>query len=151
MKTEHVFTAKNIDVFVVRQPNLVYSRWRGNQPLHLAQEGCYQILKAIHESGIERLLNDDRLVTGDWMEAGHWTAQVFNPMLYSLHPSLIVAWILSPDKLSAMSAENVSHSFPKIEAKLTNDIHDGVNWLFEGLDTTGLDPSFFESPISERA
>ncbi len=64
---------------IERANNLIYLDWNGYLNVDLVKAGSEELLKLIKEHGVNRVLVDNRKVSGPWQAANEWYQTDWNP------------------------------------------------------------------------
>lgn len=103
--------------------------WTGFQDLESVKHGCMVVFRFLKANNCSSILNDNRLVEGNWSEASDWLAFEWFPAMEAVGLKYL-AWILSPSTFSELAArksiEMVNGSFT---AEFFTDISEAEQWL----------------------
>jgi hypothetical protein len=77
----------------------------------------------------QKLLNDNRMAQGEWLEAIPWLVKDWIPRLEG-HGTKGVAWVLSPSSLHRFTSFHVLEAMDTtIQAEIFNEISRAKQWL----------------------
>ncbi|MBC7922142.1 MAG: hypothetical protein H7Z75_13760 [Ferruginibacter sp.] len=102
METEVLFNSKNIDIAYDSENRILYVNWKGYQTVDSVKAGCDKMLELLRKKSCNKMLNDNRLVTGPWQGAAEWVANNWFPRMYAAGLQHL-AWIISPNAFSQLS------------------------------------------------
>lgn len=128
MQREVLFQAKNIEVQFDRQKQYMYLNWKGFQTVDSIKSGCEKILELLKENKVQKVLNDNRLVTGPWQGAADWVATDWFPRMYEAGLTRL-AWIVSPNIFSQVSADLTISKNKNEKTKTFDDYAKAEEWL----------------------
>jgi PAS domain S-box-containing protein len=78
--------------------------WTGFQDLASVQEGCMRMLAYLERHQVDRIINDNTHVQGNWSDAVDWVGNVWFPMMAKAGLKYF-AHLFSPSTFSALSAK----------------------------------------------
>ncbi|KAA8484354.1 signal transduction histidine kinase [Arcticibacter tournemirensis] len=112
-----------------REKSRVEVEWTGFQDLESVKHGCMVILRFLKANNCSSVLNDNRLVEGNWSEASDWLAFEWFPTMEAAGLKFL-AWILSSSTFSELAArksiEMVNGNFT---TEFFTDISEAEQWL----------------------
>jgi hypothetical protein len=108
----------------------IYVDWRNIPSVETVKRGCEEVLKLLSQKRGNKVLNDNRNVSGSWSAASQWVAEDWFPRMMKAGLKKF-AWIQS--KASAMSQLSARDSKAKNQntdvIHLFNDEPEAIDWL----------------------
>lgn len=112
------------------EDRILYANWKGYPSFDSCTAGAAQMLDAIREHQVEKILNDNTQVRGLWMDAAQWGARAWFPRAQQCGMRRF-AWVYSPAKFSQISANTaLAHMDPEaygVEVFFTAE--EALQWL----------------------
>ncbi|MEM8970062.1 MAG: STAS/SEC14 domain-containing protein [Bacteroidota bacterium] len=106
----------------------LYTRWIGDVTVEDVKAGGEKMLEQIQEKSCQKVLNDNRDVTGSWDDANEWITQNWMPRIVSAGLQKF-AHIISPDIFAAMSVEEMMTQVSGFEMHIFEDEEKAKVWL----------------------
>ncbi len=130
-KLNPVFKNAFIEVYPDHENNWVYANWTGTPNLEDVKAGLEAVLTAMIESGLYKILNDNRFMTGSWTDALEWIMSDWSPraIRQGYHA---VAFIYSPDVFARFSVDALlmqTDSAGPVKSKPFNNVEPAAAWL----------------------
>lgn len=119
----------NLCIYFDTASDWIYMEWIGEQDVDMIKTGCEQLLKYLKAERCHKVLNDNSRVTNIWSDAAPWIAREFLPRAEQAGLEYL-AWILSPDQFSRLSAEEVlANQETSLIAIPFENYPEAKNWL----------------------
>jgi hypothetical protein len=109
----------------------IYAEWIGEQTLETVIYNCKQITDAVKKYACTKVLNDNRRLSGNWVNAIDWVEKEWIPNLF-IGGCEYFAWVQSECLRSQASVqETVKLNFRNIKVLIFDDIEAAKAWLWE--------------------
>lgn len=95
---------ETINVELNAAENRLDVNWTGYQNFKSVQDGCLIMLDLVKKNQVNKILNDNTEVRGNWSEASDWVSAECLPALAEAGIQYL-AWIYSPSSFSQLAAE----------------------------------------------
>lgn len=103
--------------------------WTGFQDIDSVQSGGAHMLRMLKHNKVEKVLNDNTHVLGNWSEAADWAGKEWFPAMEQAGLRYF-AWISSPSAFSRLSAEkSVNVKEGNVVTEFFTSINDADEWL----------------------
>lgn len=120
---EHLTIAFN------KQNNWLEVDWTGFQDIASVKHGCILILEYLKTHSTDRIVNDNRNVTGTWSEASDWVGNVWFPLMEKAGIRYF-AHILAPNIFGQLSArKSIDIMAGIITTQYFTDIETARQWI----------------------
>lgn len=131
MKTV-LYTAANISVSYDHESLILFCDWRGPQTNELIVHSGSTILslfKEKNDQGCVKVLNDNTLKVGPWVDSIHYATQTWFPKMIEAGLQQF-AWVFSEDFFTELTAKEIISQIRTIGiARPFTDRHQAYNWL----------------------
>ncbi|MDN3547474.1 PAS domain-containing protein [Mucilaginibacter aquaedulcis] len=105
--------------------------WTGFQNLESVQQGCLRMMEMLVKHKVQKVLNNNTYVLGNWSEAADWGAQEWFPAMEKAGMRYF-AWVNSPSVFSQLSARKSADStLEKLKIHFFTEVAAAVDWLNE--------------------
>jgi hypothetical protein len=109
----------------------ISANWFGAQSMATIRDGCEQMLAGIKKYGCNKVLNDNRHVTGAWPDTLKWLEDDWFPRLAGSGCQYF-AWVHSPDAASQVATqETIQLTIRNIKILIFDDCKTAETWLRE--------------------
>nr|WP_256439369.1 ATP-binding protein [Pedobacter sp. SYSU D00823] len=123
------FRTDYIDIAYNKEQNWLEADWIGYQTKQTVQEGCMHMLDLVKSTRVEKVLNNNSKVKGNWSEASDWGSTFWFPLMQEAGIEYF-AWIQSPDIFSQLSAlKSIEMKNGKINIHFFEEMSAAVEWL----------------------
>jgi len=116
---------------------ILCAQWKGYQSFDNGVAGCHRILDEATRHGISRILNDNTLVRGLWMDAAEWAGRIWFPRLRQAGVKHF-AWVCSPARFSriSMSAALAVIDDTELDLRVFQTVEEASVWLHSVSDAS---------------
>ncbi|RAU81816.1 STAS/SEC14 domain-containing protein [Pontibacter arcticus] len=109
--------------------NLVHNNWLGYQTLENVMLGANACLELLAYYNCPYLLNDNRLVIGDWNHANDWIANEWTPLAVE-NGLRYFAHVVNPESYAALSAQMMEEQVSGLlRMRIFEDFEEARNWI----------------------
>jgi PAS domain S-box-containing protein len=109
--------------------NRIDADWTGFQNLESIQHGCSLILDMLKKNTVDKVLNSNIHVQGNWSEAADWSNTEWFPAMENAGLRYF-AWIYSPSVFSQLSArKSVDNLGGNIAIEFFTDVESAKEWI----------------------
>jgi hypothetical protein len=123
---EMLHTERNIEIAYDRENGLLHCNWIGFQNKESIMKSGEKILECLMRKKVNKVLNDNTLVTGPWHEAAEWTVTNWFPRMEKAGLQHF-AWIFSNNIFAELSAKKAMPSSKVVRSFA--DIKPAKDWL----------------------
>jgi hypothetical protein len=124
-----VFHSDNISVEVDMVNEWVCADWTGYQTKETVEEGCNYILEALQKFNLNKVLNINTHIHGDWKTSIAWITETWFPALIAAGMKKF-AWIYSAEELSHFSADQtIKQVSAEYSIRSFNNGEEAKRWL----------------------
>lgn len=109
----------------------LYVNWIGPANEEMGMAGCEDIIQALQQYPVRKILNDNRNVYGSWQEGVKWVLNSWFPCFLSAG-CFYIAWVQSSCPESQASLEQaLQHEIPHVMILVFEDVETATSWLKE--------------------
>lgn len=137
MKTEILFSAKNLEISYHPEGAYLYANWKGIQTIDAVKAGCEKLLEILKAKRCKCVLNDNTLVSGTFHGAAEWAAEDWFPRMNKAGLKYF-AWVYSPSVFSQLSMDKTISSAKNETIKTFGNPQDAQKWLTSLNVTVGV-------------
>lgn len=103
--------------------------WLGYQTLETVQKGCMEMLDLVKKTAVNKILNDNSKVKGNWSEAADWGSEIWFPLMEQAGIKQF-AWIQSPERFSQLAAlKSIDLKNGEIDIHFCENKKEALDWL----------------------
>jgi PAS domain S-box-containing protein len=103
-KTKNHYRDEHITIMFNQDHHRLEVDWTGFQNLQSVQQGCLLMLEYLKAHNVDRIVNDNTHVQGNWSDAVDWVGNVWFPMMEQAGLKYF-AHIFSPSTFSQLAAQ----------------------------------------------
>lgn len=101
---EDFYQDRHIRISYIAARRRLHVDWTGFQDLHSVQQGCMRMLEYLQKHQVDRIVNDNSHVLGNWADAVDWVGNIWFPMMERAGLRYF-AHLISPSIFSELSAK----------------------------------------------
>lgn len=147
---KNFYLLKDLNYLEIKQCNedYIYANWKGYVTVFQVKEGCQAILEHMTNTGIHKLINDNRELKGTWTQAIRWLDNVFMPQFINIGLEKI-AFIYSNDNSARYSLDRFLEVNDQYVAQTFENLRLAENWIL-GKNENNSSSRISEMNISVR-
>ncbi|QMU29149.1 hypothetical protein [Adhaeribacter radiodurans] len=109
----------------------LYINWLGSANPETGIAGCEDIIQALEKYPVQKILNDNRNLTGSWEDGINWLLQSWFPRFLGVG-CFYIAWVQSScPKGQASLGQALQHEIPNVSVLVFDDLETAASWLKE--------------------
>lgn len=131
MEEEIVFDESHVVIKYLPREDWIVACWKGPQTFEIVVDSLEKLLFAINKYKCEKVLTDQSILTGPWVNATHWVENDFLPRLIT-SSCRYFAWVQSSDRSYQQGTQNVvKMDVWKVQYLIFDDVDTAKAWLLE--------------------